>query len=113
MSLEKTVRMNILFEFYQTLLTDKQRQYMSLYYQEDLSLGEIAEEIGVSRQAVYDTIRRTEKILEEYETNLNLVAISQKNEDLFEQIEGYVNQHYPQDKELLALIQSRNKEYQE
>ncbi|PKC51704.1 SRP54-domain-containing protein, partial [Rhizophagus irregularis] len=49
------------------LLTDKQRSYMELYYLDDLSLGEIAESYEVSRQAVYDNIRRTEAMLEEYE----------------------------------------------
>ncbi|WP_336968253.1 sigma factor-like helix-turn-helix DNA-binding protein, partial [Bacillus cereus] len=49
--LEKTTRMNYLFDFYQSLLTQKQRSYMSLYYLDDLSLGEIAEEFDVSRQA--------------------------------------------------------------
>ena len=42
--IEKTTRMNFLFDFYQALLTDKQRSYMQLYYLDDLSLGEIAEE---------------------------------------------------------------------
>ncbi|MGQ0416063.1 hypothetical protein ACT4UL_11765, partial [Bacillus sp. HC-TM] len=45
--LEKTTRMNYLFDFYQSLLTQKQRSYMSLYYLDDLSLGEIAEEFDV------------------------------------------------------------------
>ncbi|MFP3394005.1 putative DNA-binding protein, partial [Brevibacillus sp. SIMBA_076] len=68
--LEKTTRMNYLFDFYQSLLTQKQRSYMSLYYLDDLSLGEIAEEFDVSRQAVYDNIKRTEAMLEEYEDKL-------------------------------------------
>lgn len=67
MEMEKTNRMNALFEFYSTLLTEKQMNYMELYYADDFSLGEIAEEYEVSRQAVYDNIKRTEKILEEYE----------------------------------------------
>ena len=72
MLLEKTTRMNFLFDFYQALLTEKQRSYMELYYLNDLSLGEIAEQYGVSRQAVYDNIRRTEAMLEEYEEKLQL-----------------------------------------
>ena len=55
--------MNALFEFYSTLLTEKQMNYMELYYADDFSLGEIAEEYHVSRQAVYDNIKRTEKFL--------------------------------------------------
>ena len=57
----KTLRMNELFDFYGDLLTAKQRRYIELYYADDLSLGEIAEEFSVSRQAVYDNIRRTGK----------------------------------------------------
>lgn len=49
------------FEFYAALLTDKQMNYIELYYADDYSLAEIAEEFGVSRQAVYDNIKRTEK----------------------------------------------------
>ncbi|MCP3739065.1 putative DNA-binding protein [Rossellomorea sp. BNER] len=70
--LEKTTRMNYLYDFYQSLLTPKQRSYMSLYYLDDYSLGEIAEEYSVSRQAVYDNIKRTEAMLEEYEEKLLL-----------------------------------------
>ena len=53
--LDKTLRMNYLFDFYQALLTPKQQKYMSLYYLDDFSLGEIAEEFEVSRQAVPQT----------------------------------------------------------
>ena len=61
MEIEKTNRMNALFEFYSTLLTEKQMNYMELYYADDFSLGEIAEEFNVSRQAVYDNIRGPKK----------------------------------------------------
>ncbi|SDB88351.1 hypothetical protein SAMN05421734_102143 [Pelagirhabdus alkalitolerans] len=70
--LEKTTRINFLFDFYQELLTPKQRNYMELYYLEDYSLGEISETYHVSRQAVYDNIRRTEAMLESYEDKLKL-----------------------------------------
>ncbi|OIJ13193.1 hypothetical protein BKP37_11860 [Anaerobacillus alkalilacustris] len=72
--LEKTLRMNYLYDFYQSLLTTKQRQYMELYFLDDWSLGEIAEEFEVSRQAVYDNIKRTESMLEEYEEKLRLFS---------------------------------------
>lgn len=72
MELEKTNNMNTLYEFYNVLLTNKQKGYLSLYYGDDYSLGEIAEEFEVSRQAVYDNIKRTEKILMDYEQKLKL-----------------------------------------
>lgn len=73
MMLEKTTRMNLLYDFYGPLLTDKQRMFMELYYYDDLSLAEIAEQYQVSRQAVHDNIRRSESQLEEYETKLHLL----------------------------------------
>lgn len=84
--IEKTTRMNFLFDFYQALLTDKQRSYMQLYYLDDLSLGEIAEEYSISRQAVYDNIRRTEAMLEEYEVKLNLFSKFENRQEVIEQI---------------------------
>lgn len=74
MEIEKTNRMNTLFEFYATLLTDKQMNYIELYYADDYSLAEIAEEFDISRQAVYDNIKRTEKVLESYEEKLHLYS---------------------------------------
>jgi uncharacterized protein len=84
--LEKTTRMNYLFDFYQSLLTPKQRSYMSLYYLDDYSLGEIAAEYNVSRQAVYDNIKRTEAMLEEYENKLGLLQKFQERQVLFEKM---------------------------
>jgi predicted DNA-binding protein YlxM (UPF0122 family) len=82
MGLEKTTRINYLFDFYQELLTPKQRSYMELYYLDDHSLGEIAEAYSITRQAVYDNIRRTEAMLEEYEAKLQLFEKFQKRQQL-------------------------------
>jgi len=84
--LEKTTRMNYLYDFYQSLLTPKQRSYMSLYYLDDYSLGEIADEYDVSRQAVYDNIKRTEAMLEEYENKLLLLKKFQERTVLLAQM---------------------------
>ncbi|KZZ82874.1 MULTISPECIES: putative DNA-binding protein [Bacillaceae] len=86
MILEKTTRMNYLFDFYQSLLTSKQKSYMSLYYLDDYSLGEIAEEYSVSRQAVYDNIKRTEAMLEQYEEKLLLLHKFQKRNAIMKQL---------------------------
>ena len=67
MNIEKMVEIGLLFEQYKELLTDKQREIVSLYYEEDYSLGEISENLNVSRQGVYDTLKRSEKILKDYE----------------------------------------------
>jgi len=85
--LEKTTRINYLFDFYQSLLTPKQRSYMDMYYREDYSLGEISELLKVSRQAVYDNIRRTEKILESYEKKLGLYDKFQKRTTILDRMD--------------------------
>lgn len=72
--LEKTNRINLLFDFYELLLTEKQQTYMKYYFQDNYSLGEIAAEFGISRQAVYEHIKRAEFMLEEYEFKLKLLA---------------------------------------
>ncbi|SDQ61342.1 hypothetical protein SAMN05216232_2793 [Virgibacillus subterraneus] len=84
--LEKTTRVNYLFDFYQELLTPKQRNYMEMYYLEDYSLGEISELFEVSRQAVYDNIRRTEKMLESYEQKLKLYDKFQQRVNILAQL---------------------------
>lgn len=90
--LEKTTRMNFLFDFYKKLLTDKQRTYMELYFLEDYSLGEISKKYDISRQAVYDNIKRTEQILENYEERLMLHERFQKRVNLLNQLEEHIKQ---------------------
>ena len=63
----------MLFDFYGELLTDKQREYFDLHYNEDLSLSEIAESEGISRQGVWDIIRRAEVGLRRFESRTGLV----------------------------------------
>lgn len=76
-SLDKLLRMNRLFAFYQKLLTDKQQMMLALYYEEDYSLSEIAEHYNISRQAVHDNLKRAEKLLEQYEEKLHLLERQQ------------------------------------
>ncbi len=80
--------MNLLFDFYQELLTAKQKAYVSFYYLDDYSLGEIAEEFEVSRQAIYDNIKRTEESLEKYEEKLGMLKKYQQREKLFGELEA-------------------------
>lgn len=105
MEIEKTNRMNALFEFYAALLTDKQMNYIELYYADDYSLAEIAEEFGVSRQAVYDNIKRTEKILEDYEMKLHMYSDYIVRSQIFDDImEKYADDSYLQ--EQIAILSS-------
>lgn len=104
MEIEKTNRMNALFEFYAALLTDKQMNYIELYYADDYSLAEIAEEFGVSRQAVYDNIKRTEKILEDYERKLHMYSDYIVRSEIFDQLAL----RYPEDDFLQEQLQVLN-----
>ena len=63
----------LLFDTYGSMLTDKQRDCFDMRYNQDLSLGEIAEEMGVSRQAVNDNLTRTEALLRRMEENIGCV----------------------------------------
>jgi len=72
--LDKVLRIAKLYDFYGALLTERQRQCIEMHYLSDLSLGEIANEQKVSRQAVHDILRRAEQLLEDYEAKLCLVA---------------------------------------
>jgi len=105
MLLEKTTRMNFLFDFYQALLTDKQRSYMELYYLDDHSLGEIAESYKVSRQAVYDNIRRTEAMLEEYEDKLRLFEKFGERQAVLEQLTAAIKDENSTMEDRLALVE--------
>ena len=64
----------LLFDVYGCLLTDKQQQALALTYNEDYSLGEIAAMLNISRQAVFDSIRRGEELLQNYDEKLGLIA---------------------------------------
>lgn len=68
----KDMRITLLLDFYGDLLTEKQREALELYYNDDLSLGEIGADFGISRQGVRDNIKRAEAILFEMEEKLGL-----------------------------------------
>ena len=72
--LRKKVDLAFLSAFYGGLLTEKQRRVLSLHCEEDLSLGEIAEEVGISRQAVHETITRAAARLNGMEASLGVAA---------------------------------------
>ena len=69
----QTYRMTMLYDFYGELLTDRQKEFFDLYYNEDLSLAEIAENAGISRQGVRDVIVRAEGIMQEMEDKPGII----------------------------------------
>lgn len=80
-------RMSMLFDFYGDMLTDRQREFYDLYYNEDLSLAEIAENYGITRQGVRDVIVRAEATLTELEDKTGIIRRFHKMQEQFTQIE--------------------------
>lgn len=74
--MEDRVQISLLMDLYGPLLTEKQCEVMEIYYDDDLSLGEISELNHTSRQATYDLIERCCKLLRTYEDKLNLLQKS-------------------------------------
>ena len=84
--MEERVLIILLLDFYGPLLTDKQRMSLQLHHEDDMSLGEIAEELGVSRQAVHDNLQRARHILNDYESKLHLVAQYEAREQVINEL---------------------------
>ncbi|SJZ63334.1 YlxM family DNA-binding protein [Selenihalanaerobacter shriftii] len=104
--LERTIKIGNLFDFYGDLLTDKQQQIVKLYFYHDLSLGEIAEEYEISRQAVYDNLKRAEEALEDYEANLSLVKRHKEMQEQVDNLKEMINKISEQiSKEELRILQ--------
>lgn len=87
-----------LFDTYKELLTEKQQEYFILYYYEDLSLKEIADFKNVSRNAVFDQIKKVINILEEYEEKLKVFNKSVKLEEFATKLDADLSV------ELLSII---------
>ena len=75
------LEMTLLFDYYGAMLTDKQRECFDMRHNQDLSLGEIAEVMGTSRQAVCDNLSRTEALLRRMEANIGCVSRAKKVRD--------------------------------
>ena len=88
MDLEKSIYINELYDLYGSLLTKKQQEIIELYYCDDLSLSEISEQLEVSRNAVYDCLKKGVKQLENYEKELNLYQRKNELETYFEEIKS-------------------------
>lgn len=87
----KSVQMCLLFDFYGEMLTNKQRLLFDLYYNQDMSLAEISENVGITRQAVRDSVVNSEQILSNIENKLGLVAKYGKLRPVLNNISDSVN----------------------
>ncbi len=98
--MEEALFRTMLFDFYGELLTDKQKEYFDLHYNEDLSLAEIAQSEGISRQGVWDIIRRAEESLRRFEDKTGLVGRFAAQKELLSRAERLTG-------ELLPLTEGR------
>jgi predicted DNA-binding protein YlxM (UPF0122 family) len=87
---EKVFEIGMLYDFYGKLLTAKQSEFIELYCESNYTLSEIAENMGISRQAVHDTIKKVEIILHEYEKNLGLIEKFAANQNEIEAIDSLI-----------------------
>lgn len=105
--LERTNRINMLFDFYGPLLTGKQQSILSLYYQDNFSLGEIAAEFEVSRQAIYEHLKRAEQALADYESKLGLAEQYARRSSLAVQLEQLIRRQQGEEQQAMLDILSR------
>ena len=104
--MEAFVKQSLLYDFYGDLLTDHQKELFEAYVLEDLSLGEIAAETGISRQGVHDIIKRCNALLSEYEYKLKLVEKFMKVKEKVLEIQKSDDLQEVQDiaKEILEIL---------
>ena len=107
--MEKNIRISILCDIYGSLLTDKQKDVLDLYYNDNLSLSEIAEEINITRQAVRDSIVKAEKKLYSFEENLGLMAKMEMQKEIISDLEK-INEKVSSEvkSEIIKIIQKIN-----
>ena len=85
--IDKFTEMSLLYDFYGALLSKRQREVTGLYYEDNLSLAEIAEEFGITRQGVHDALRAAEKALLGYEEKLGLMDRLTRSEKMADSME--------------------------
>lgn len=90
LQMDSIARESLLYDFYGALLTDKKRQVMECYHEDDMSLAEIAAEMKISRAAVYDSLKSAEQQLEKYEEKLGLVEKYEADSKLAEKARSLV-----------------------
>ncbi len=90
--MEKNVQIGLLFSIYRNMLTERQAESVDLYYNEDLSLAEIGEHLGITRQGVRDNIKRAEHTLFDVEARLGLAQRFLGIKEKLEYIDGIIRE---------------------
>ena len=103
MKIDHATEVSILYDFYGKLLPQKQKEIFSFYYSDNLSLSEIGEDLGMSKQGVHDALKKAESTLEKFEAELGLEKNSKKNEQILIQVKAIVDRmidHAKTDKDI-------------
>ena len=109
--MEKKVMQTFLYDFYGELLTEHQQNIYEDFVLNDLSLSEIAEEAGISRQGVHDLVKRCDRILEGYEEKLHLLERFLKTKEKITQIRALTRNYQNQNEaEIMAQIETISSE---
>ena len=106
--MDRIAEESLLFDYYGNLLTEKKRRVMQLYHEENLSLSEIAEEFGITRAAVHDSLKSARRQLAGYEERLGLVRQMDRREGLLRDIDESVlriESEHAQDRELCGALE--------
>lgn len=101
---EQRMRLGRLFDMYGGLLTEKQQQCLKFYFYDDLSLTEIGEELGVSRQAVHDLLKRVEQTLERNEKKLGLLARDEADKERLRSVIKLLVGKQPQNEKAIQIL---------
>lgn len=101
---EKNLGMSFLLDFYGQMLTDRKRTVMNMYYNEDLSLSEISEEIGISRQGVRELIKKSETELSGLEESLKLASRFLQLRNSAEKVENVIKKYELPDEVRTAVL---------
>lgn len=110
--MNEIVRLSMLLEIYKDLITEKQKNVLNLYYNQDLSLAEIADEYGISRQAARDNIKNGEKNLLDYESKLGLLDKRIRSSNIFDEINLELSKNEV-NKEVIKKLNNKLKEIME
>lgn len=110
--MNEIVRLSMLLEIYKDLITEKQKNVLNLYYNQDLSLAEIADEYGISRQAARDNIKNGEKNLLDYESKLGLLDKRIRSSNIFDEINLELSKDEV-NKEVIKKLNNKLKEIME
>ncbi len=108
--MEKFDYINILLSFYKNLLTERQREILEYYYYEDLSLTEISDNLNISRNAVFDAIKKGENSLKNYEEKMHLYDDYKKRVEFYDELKKLGNDQVDKIVDELMKVEEQNYE---